>query len=507
MRERNENQMKGRWTRLNENANKWIATYKETYRQKRSGMSMADVEKEAHAIYEAGGKKFLDLVVFNQVMCKHVKWELKLDRDTTRSHSEYEVGCEDSGGSTKRSKTTEEDTDQESPNVGGSTIKRPTGRDAAKKKRKSYSSESVDEFDEWQSRVVEQNQQLDRMVEDMVINSSNMFIGDQPPRARRIYREMQREIGEARLMEDYFVDNPTYDDVIFRRRFRMRRPLFHRIVDAVTANDVYFQRRPDATGRQSLSPLQKCTGAMRVLAYGTSVDAVDEYLRMSGSTTREALMNFVNGVISCFGDEYLRKPTKDDLARLLYVGDQRGFPEARAPKVTYVVNGRENDRAYYLTDGIYPAWPAFVKSITSPQIQKHKLFAEHQEGVRKDVERAFGVLQARFAFLRHPCLVWDKENMGQIMIACIMLHNMIVKDERDTYLRYYDPTEFLNDMPTNRRGSAVEDDSQLPGFSVERIASLSSYMANWEQLRNREAHNALKNDLIEHIWQKFGPNN
>ncbi|KAJ9547406.1 hypothetical protein OSB04_019949 [Centaurea solstitialis] len=360
------------------------------------------------------------------------------------------------------------------------------------------------------------------MVEDMVINSSNMFIGDQPPRARRIYRDRQREIGEVCLMEDNFVDNPTYDDVIFRRRFQMRRHLFHRIVDAVTANDVYFQRRPDATGRQSLSPLQKCTGAMMVLAYGTSVDAIDEYLRMSGSTTKEALMNFVNGVISCFGDEYLRKPTKDDLARLLYIRDQHGFPGSlnninvlhrspifddilagRAPKVTYIVNGHKNGRAYYLTDGIYPAWAAFVKSIIS---KKHKLFAEHQEGVRKDVERAFGVLQARFAFLRHPCLVWDKENMGQIMIACIILHNMIVEDERHTYLCYYDPIEFLNDMPTNQRGSVVEDDSQLPGFSVERIASLSSYMANREQHRNREAHNALKNNLIEHIWQKFGPN-
>nr|KAJ0189884.1 hypothetical protein LSAT_V11C800419480 [Lactuca sativa] len=97
----------------------------------------------------------------------------------------------------------------------------------------------------------------------------------------------------------------------------------------------------------------------------------------------------------------------------------------------------------YLTNRIYPSWAAFVKSITSPQLRKHNLFAEHQEAARKDVERAFGVLQARFAFLRHPCLLWDKDMIGKIMIACIIIHNMIVEDEH--------PSEFLNERPTNRK--------------------------------------------------------
>nr|KAJ0188991.1 hypothetical protein LSAT_V11C800436390 [Lactuca sativa] len=99
--------------------------------------------------------------------------------------------------------------------------------------------------------------------------------------------------------------------------------------------------------------------------------------------------------------------------------------------------------ACYLTDVIYPPWATFVKSISSPQLRKHKLFAEHQEAARKDVERAFGVLQARFAFLHRPCLVWDKDMMGKIMIACIIIHNVIVEDERHTYLQYYNPSEFI----------------------------------------------------------------
>nr|GEZ40015.1 hypothetical protein [Tanacetum cinerariifolium] len=298
----------------------------------------------------------------------------------------------------------------------------------------------------------------------------------------------------------------------------MRKHLFLRIVDAVIANDRYFQQRPDAT---------------------------DEYLRMSGAVTRKSLMSFVQGVISCFGDEYLRRPNENDLTRLLYLGEQRGLQgrsgkptiildavasydlwiwhaffgtpgscndinvlhrspvfsdvlEGRAPKVSYVVNGNQKNMACYLTDGIYPSWAAFVKSINSPQIRKHRLFAQHQEVVRKDVEMAFGVLQARFAFLRRPCLIWDYEQMGQIMIACIIMHNMIVEDERDTY-RNFDPSEYFNDMHTP--GNEVVE------YSTERIADLRSYMRNKEQLRNREAHSSLKNDLIEHIWQNFGDDN
>ncbi|XP_057807788.1 uncharacterized protein LOC131022350 [Salvia miltiorrhiza] len=106
----------------------------------------------------------------------------------------------------------------------------------------------------------------------------------------------------------------------------MQKNLFLRIVEAITANDEYFQQIPDATGRQGLSPLVKCTGAIRVLAYGSSTDVVDEYLRMSEAATRIFLIKFVEGIISCFSDEYLRRPTEQDLARLLYIGEERGFP-------------------------------------------------------------------------------------------------------------------------------------------------------------------------------------
>ncbi|XP_075645759.1 uncharacterized protein LOC142616889 [Castanea sativa] len=70
--------------------------------------------------------------------------------------------------------------------------------------------------------------------------------------------------------------------------------------------------------------------------------------------------------------------------------------------VNYSIKGHEYTIGYYLTDGIYPKWSTFVKKVPSPRGQKRKLFAKAQEANRKDVERAFGVLQATFAIERGP---------------------------------------------------------------------------------------------------------
>ena len=428
-------------------------------------------------------------------------------------------------------------------------------------------SNSSEDWNQWH----EQNMQLDLLIEDALTSSPNPFI--QPrnpkPRKKRRFIERNREMGHERLFNDYFSDNPVYPPNIFRRRFRMQKHLFLRLVDTISARDPYFQQRPNGSGRLGFSALQKCTAALRVLAYATSSDSVDEYMRMSETVVKDCVTHFVEGVISNFGEEYLRKPNEQDVARLLEVGNMRGSPgmmgsidcmhwewkncptawagqfagrngkttiileavashdlwiwhaffgtpgtcndinvlqrspvfnevlQGRAPKVSFNVNGHDYNMGYYLTDGIYPQWATFVKSITTPQIYKHKLFAKYQESVRKDVERTFGVLQARFPFIKRPCLLWSKELMGKILMACIIMHNMIVEDERDTYLNQYE---------TTYHQTGDEDEEPLE-YTTGGSINIDSYMANREQLRSREIHNNLKNDLIEHIAEHFGNNN
>ncbi|XP_058788058.1 uncharacterized protein LOC131662309 [Vicia villosa] len=141
---------------------------------------------------------------------------------------------------------------------------------------------------------------------------------------RRTTIDRGREEGHNRLFNDYFLENPVYTDVQFRRRFRMHSHVFLQIVDALGNHDEYFQMRVDATGKMGLSPLQKCTSAIRMLAYGSAADLVDEYVRIGESTSIECLQRFVQGVNAVFGAEYLRKPNNTDVEHLLQVGESHG---------------------------------------------------------------------------------------------------------------------------------------------------------------------------------------
>ena len=127
----------------------------------------------------------------------------------------------------------------------------------------------------------------------------------------RRYIVRDREAGQKRLIGDYFCDNPVYNDVQLRRRYRMRRPSFLKIVQTLSDWSPYFQQRSDATGKLGFSALHKCTVAMRMLAYGTCADMWNENLRIAESTIIESLTKFCEGVIANFRETYLRRPNKD----------------------------------------------------------------------------------------------------------------------------------------------------------------------------------------------------
>ena len=408
--------------------------------------------------------------------------------------------------------------------------------------------------------------------------------GGSIPGRVRIHRDHMS--GDARIRADYFGANPVYTDAQFRRRylqlthsfyhvqnsttpimthefygrFRMRRHVFERLVDAVQQVDPYFIQRPNCAGEMGLSALQKVVAAVRILAYGIPADAVDEYVRIGESTAHEALKHFCTAVQTAFAPYYLRAPNAEDIARLLQVGESRGFPgmlgsvdcmhwewrncpsswkgmftgrgkhptmilEAVAsydlwiwhayfglpgscndinvlhrsnlferhlsgdtPPVSFTVNGHTYNMGYYLADGIYPDWPAFVKTIRNPYDVRTQHFATIQESARKDIERAFGVLQKRWGVVRGPAYGWSPEHIGDIMKTCIILHNMIVEDEGPLSLN----TTFENI-------GVLADTTQ--GSMEERNDFVNQ---RYNQLKDRNKYTQLQVDLIHHHWARHG---
>ena len=97
--------------------------------------------------------------------------------------------------------------------------------------------------------------------------------------------------------------------------------------------------KKDCTGLWGFSSIQKCTAAMRCLAYGAPPDTANDYLRMAESTSSETVYKFCRAVIAVFGGDYLRAPRADDTARIL---------EQNAAQRFHVMLGSPKHRLYAL---------------------------------------------------------------------------------------------------------------------------------------------------------------
>uniref|UniRef100_A0A0D3DML2 Myb-like domain-containing protein n=1 Tax=Brassica oleracea var. oleracea TaxID=109376 RepID=A0A0D3DML2_BRAOL len=493
-------QCKQRWQKMNDLVCKFCGSYEAATRQKTSGQSESDVVKMAHQIFYNDHK-----IKFNL----HHAWEeLKNDQKWISVATAKLDGRQSSSAKKRRFEDVGQEASSQATTNGDHPAKRPVGVKATKGgggKRPMGDQLSASEFQCGLSK-------------------------------RKTWRLKRERWGEQGNGDDHEKPRTSWKSGDGSDEMEVTKWNYVCLF-------VSHVMSRDALGRLSLSPLQKCTAVIRVLAYGFAADAVDEYLRLGETTTRSCVEHFVEGILDLFGDEYLRRLTPADLQRLLYIGEQRGFPgmigsidcmhwewkncltawkgqysrgsgtlndinvldrspvfddiiKGQAPQVTFYVNGKEYNLAYYLTDGIYPKWTTFIQSIPIPQGPKATLFAQHQEAVRKDVERAFGVLQARFAIVKNPALFWDKAKIGRIMRACIVLHNMIVENEREGYT-HFDVLEF-------QQGEDIGTSHVDLTYSTDIPSNIANMMSVRTRIRDRQMHQQLKADLVEHLWNKFG---
>ncbi|CAN6864801.1 unnamed protein product, partial [Brassica oleracea] len=94
-------------------------------------------------------------------------------------------------------------------------------------------------------------------------------------------------------------------------------------------------------------------------------------------------------------------------------------------------------------------------------------------------------LTNRFAVIKNPSNLWDKSKIANIMKACIILHNMIVEDERRT----------------QTQDDTFQDEDIY--FCVKMLTELFNTLDCRARVRDRPVHKQLKLDLIENIWDQF----
>ena len=175
--------------------------------------------------------------------------------------------------------------------------------------------------------------------------------------------------------------------------------------------------------------------------------------------------------------------------------------QKRIPNVTYSVAGQDFKHPFFLGDGIYPRWPVFLTAPRNPSTAGQKRFTKRQESVRKDIERAFGVLKCRFRILKHGLFYRNLKKCDDCIQACFILHNLILESRlgidpvqdlrKDNILR---EDEELEDFLSMEEDSVNEDEVMLPEVEVNKRSLEEEfwYFNSTEHERLREAYYKVK---------------
>ena len=99
---------------------------------------------------------------------------------------------------------------------------------------------------------------------------------------------------------------------------------------------------------------------------------------------------------------------------------------------TFQIGGHDHAGCFFLADGIYPDYACLMKTYSPPTTPEERNFAKQQEGVRKDVERAFGRLMIKWCITTVAAKTWFLETLKEVWMTCFLLHNMTIRDNDTT---------------------------------------------------------------------------
>jgi Plant transposon protein len=135
--------------------------------------------------------------------------------------------------------------------------------------------------------------------------------------------------------------------------------------------------------------------------------------------------------------------------------------ERDANVVPFSINNKEFKQLFLLVDGIYPKYSRFVKGIKDPLTDQERKYSAWQEAARKDIERAFGVLQCQWKFMAAPIKAYSTDVIRMRVKTCIILHNMNVSDrvmEGNVKARYNLAYKLQQTVPENNSNGGITMD-------------------------------------------------
>ncbi|XP_025675601.1 uncharacterized protein [Arachis hypogaea] len=199
-----------------------------------------------------------------------------------------------------------------------------------------------------------------------------------------------------------------------------------------------------------------------MLAYGVAADAVDDY------------------------DEYFRKSNPNNVQRLLQMAKGRGFSDMlvsgsnndinvldrslafddilndRVSEVNYTINGDNYTMGYYLANDIYPEWATFVKSFSKPQEGETQVICTIPRKAKKRCGASIRSIASTLCNYMWSSLLLEKKKLANIMRTCIILHNMIFEDKRDTYAGNFAQDLEYDDVKNDLSQPQLEEEDFAP---------------------------------------------
>ncbi|XP_026378805.1 uncharacterized protein LOC113273272 [Papaver somniferum] len=160
-------------------------------------------------------------------------------------------------------------------------------------------------------------------------------------------------------------------------------------------------------------------------------------------------------------------------------------------RVNFSINGNQYTHGYYLANGIYPKWSTLVQCYLQPPAgemsRSYSYLNGKQMNLRKDVERAFGILKQKFAIVCGPYRGLSAREMHKTMLTCIIMHNMVIQEIR------------RNKNWTNRQ----DEDLRLEIIPVRGLPTMN-YAQMTSHIENKTLYNRLREDLRVNLWAEFG---